>query len=623
MEPTIHTAIIGGSQVEGVRELHAMTTVATFDAEHADAVIDPTTLHFVDAANDAVRALHAANPLEAPDFIPTTNGYGIVAQEKYAIDFRTLRLLSTVECEASVFRLSSVDFEKSAAGVSMQLLKDKGILLNSDFRNVPYVTENRKRALELAVLALQLIQIQKTIFDEIFKQVNIAGDILSGAAVVTIPAAIVAIANLIMSWFQIVLLVKKMIQLIKDNRELFMPPVRYHKGINWYTYLLRVTNYLGLSLQVGDELKWILQQLTLLPSKSDEVGIKTILPVNILDINLGTVPNLGDGLLRPSDFGYTGGQLFALTKRTFNCKSAVKDGVYHLRWRGDLFWQQAPNFVIPDVKIEQALGGSNGYTEYNYSDMRNRELISYAKDQTDKHTLTDVNNRMSELIYDHPVSEKRRSLLKGSEMLSDIEIPYALCVRKPVFDGVYSGPFSSIVNLINTFQDELAGVNDNFPSLQQVGQSILEKFGIDNWIQEGALLVENHFFDQPKIVMQGANGRIPSNFTEHISADALYKKWHSFNCMAPGWKDPANPSATNQKIIFRQVEIPFGILDRAKTIVNSNCFVPGFGEGEFLSIAWTNGGDFAVCDFWAYHNWAPQLTAKLYKIAPNNIISFL
>lgn len=612
MEPTIHSAIIGTTQVNGVRELHNMQTVATFDAGFADAAIDPTTLRFVGDANKKVKDFFAANPLQCPLFTPKTQGFGIIQDQKYAIDFSTMRILSAVECEAQVFRLSGApNFEKSAAGLSIQLMKDLGLFSATDFVNVPYTEESRKRAMEQTAFALQAIIIQKSIFDEIFKLVNIAGDILSGAAVITIPAAIVAVANLLTTMISLGILVQKLIQLTYDNRELLLPPVRLHKGISWYQYLLKGTQHFGLTLEMGDALTDLLKRLVLLPSKSDAVGLKTTIPTSALDHALNTLSNPGDGLLRPGDFGYSLGESIELVKKTFNAKSAIKDGVYHLRAKKDPFWKQLPSFNIPDVLIEQALGSENGHIEYNYNELVSRYLISFAKDSTDKHTLTDVNNRMAEVIFDHPITDRKRSLLKG---ITEVDIPYALCVRKSGNDGLLAGVFTVIAGLVNSFQDEIQAIYDLHPGLAAVAAPILEKIGIDKWNQDGALLVENHWFSTPKMVLLDEKGRIPKNFTTEIGADALWINWHSWESMAPGWKNPDNLDDTNQKIVFRNVRFPFGITDWEKTIVNSNCIVPGYGKGEFYNIKWTNGGDHATADFFAYKTWAPNLKGALYKI---------
>lgn len=616
--PTTHSAQIGNSVVYGVRELHDMDQVATFDAGHADAAIDPTTLKFVNDANKAIRELLALNPMEAPEFRLKTEGYSVVADQLYAIDYRTLRFLSDVECEAQVFRLdSSVNFEKSAAGVTMLLLKDKGFLTNTDYRKVPYVFEDRKRILQQITFYTQSLSILQSIYDTVFKMVNISSDIWSGAAVVTAVAAIVAVANLIQLFAQLAVLIVQLIKLIKANRELLMPPVRYHIGINLYQYLVKGCMYLNMNFETNEDLKNKLSRIALLGSKSDEVGEKTDSPLSNIDIDGATLPLPGDGLLRPSDYGYRLGQAFEYVKQKFNCKSACKDGNYHIRPKNDPFWTQTPAHVIPSVNVEEALNYQNGYTEYNYSDVRSRYLIEYAKDDSDLHTITDVNNRMSELIYDHPVSERRRSLFIGDNSVTDVQLPYALCVRKLQYSGIYSGVFADILNLVNTFNSEIGQTQSGQPVLLQVLPPSFPGFNLDEWIQEGALLVENHYFSTPKIVYLDPDiNRIPANFADEIGADALWINYHSWESMAPGWKNLDNPNESNQKLIFRNVKIPFGILNWQQTIVNSQCTVSGYGDGEFISIKWNTGHDFAVCDFFIYQNWAPNMTADLYKIAP-------
>ena len=614
--PTLHSAVLGTTEVYGIRELNNMANVATFDAGFADASIDPTTIRFVNDANQKLRELRLQNPLQCPFFIPKTEGFSLIADQKYAVDLSTIRYLSAVETEAQVFKYTSAPrFETSAAGLSMLLLKNEGAFANTDFVNVPYTQENRTRILELLTLGLLLIQIQKSIFDEVFKIVNIVSDILSGAAIITIPAGVVATLNLVTSLINLVVLINKFILLITDNIELIMPPIRLHKGINLYQYLLKGCQYMGIGLQMGDTLTSLCKQIVLTPSKSDEVGLKTSAPVSPSDLVLGLLPNQGDGLLRPSDFGYTLGEAIDFVKNRFNCRSAIKDNVYHLRTKKDPFWLQSPSYVIPDVLIEQALNYDNGWYEYNYNDIVCRYLISYAKDETDMHTLTDTNNRMSEVIFDHPIDDRKRTLLKE---ITEVDIDYALCVRKGKnpFDTV----FLSIVNLVNSFKDVLQPI---FDANTILGQSLplLETMSIENWVQEGALLVENNFFGKPKVVLLDENGRIPNGFEKIIGADALWTNWHAFNSMAPGWKNPAFPNQSNQKIIFREVKIPFGITSWQETIVNSQCVVPGYGGGEFIKINWNTGNDHAIVDFFAYTNWAPDLTGELWKIQPENTVT--
>ena len=115
----------------------------------------------------------------------------------------------------------------------------------------------------------------------------------------------------------------------------------------------------------------------------------------------------------------------------------------------------------------------------------------------------------------------------------------------------------------------------------------IEKYASLIFIKKGALLVENHFFSTPKIVIledTPAGPRIPENYADEFGADALLTKYHSYNFMAPGWKDPENPEATNQKLIFENVKIPFGLeqwnIVKENSWFNSEQYGPGEASGS-------------------------------------------
>ena len=608
-QPSTITTKLGGTQVEGVRDLIGIRLKAIFDSDKGDASIDPLTLNFTGQANKKLLELHALNPLEAPDieFQMDTNDDN--ESMIYGVDFRTMKFMSDEETQCEIFADSSTTFEKEADGLTMQSLVDKGVLTDSDFRDVPYVIENRKKFLEFLVLQLQLVQTSKSIFDEVFKQINIVSDIASGAWFTTVVAAVVAGINLTVSTIHLVFLTIRFVQILSDIKELLFPPVRYHRGINLFDYLTKASGHLNKTLDLG-VIAPIVKQITLLGSKRDEVGRKSAGSfLSALDTLLELESKPGSGLLKPNNFGYTFGEAIRLTKKMFNGKSGINGPTYNLKTKNDSFWTNAPSMILPDVLIEQALGYSNGFSKLNYEELVTRYFVEYERDRSDYFTLTDTNNQMSEVIFDATVSNPARRLLRGE---TTVKIPYALCVRKPEYDGLFAKTFKELQKGLNSFNKTLEKIKKEFADLNAVPIPPLPAFVEKSFVKEGALRMENHWFETPKIVLQDeVTGRIPENFATIIGADALNINFHSWNFPAPGFKNPSAPLESNQKRNFFEVKIPFGLKDWIQTSTNRHFLSPTFGPGEFTSIDFQGNDDFATCNFYIFENYAPDLTGEL------------
>jgi hypothetical protein len=609
---TTVSAILGGIEVNGIRELREAEILATFDSGNVEASITTNTMRFVGQADTRLRELFNENPLEGPTFVPVITNGSLLIDQSYWIDFSTLRHLSPVESEVTIHQdTGSPSFERRASGLTMQLLKEKGILGNSDWVKVPYIVKNRKRLLEFLNLQIQLLQVSKSIYDEVFKLVNIVSDIASGLWVTTAAAGVVALVNLTNTIIQLVLLTVQFVKLILDTQKVLFPPIRYHFGINTLNYLQKGCEFLGLKVDVGS-LEWYLQRDNLCGSKYDQVG-PTAVSIE-LDEAIKDEPLPGDGLLNPSDFGYTLGELIALIKRKYYCRAGIIDGVYHLKPFNDPFWNTAPDYIMPDVLIEEALNYSNGFQTYNYEDLVSRTLISYQKDESDYHTISDVNNRMAEVIWTATVDNELHNLLKG---IDDVQIPYALCVREPEKDNLFTN-FLNIEKVFNTYEETLSNIYEKFPALKAVPLPAILKKPSLFFIKKGAMVVENHFFSVPKMVwLDPVTGRIPEDFIDYVGADALWRDFHSYKSMSDGWKG----AGSNQRLVFKEVKIPFGLNDWNTTIGNSSFLSPTYGEGEFDRISWSPDKDVATVDFHIFTNWIPKglLRGDLFKLAPDVI----
>lgn len=614
---------LGGVSVEGIREIGEMEFEAIFDA--ALSSVQPTitngTFRLTKSANTKLLQLFSENPINGPDFVPKITRGSLTKEDKYYIDWRDgFKRISDVESEVTIKKdHGAPSMLQRAAGVSMELLKQKGVLNTSDWTNVPYVTDLRNRGAEFIQMQVTLVQTTKAIYDEVFKLVNIISDIASGGAVINFYASIIALINLLTSITQLVVLTVQMVKLFLDIQKTFFPGIRYHKGVNFINYLQKGLNYLGYDVEFDTETRTLLERIDLLGSKNDEIGKQAIW----VELDPFFLPDdEGDGLLNPADYGYTLGEAIDLAMKLTNSDIAIDDsGTVQIRTKKSLYWYSTPSYTMPNVLIEEALNYQNGYSEYNYDELISRTLIQFEKDRSDYHTLTDTNNRMSEVIwtYDGDTNPKR-SAVRG---IKEVNIPYALCVRKPKADNLFT-KLVDIENIFNSLQsgiDDAWSLFDDMPTIAGLDpippKPEVAKFSKLLLVRAGALLVENHWFDVPKLVyLDPVSRRIPFGFENFIGADRIYTQFYKWDSLAYGDRDPFNPEYTNQKQIFRGVKIPFTLTDWEKTIDNS-WFTTSAGErGRFLQLNWNEQGDYAIADFYLERNWVKGITGTLYQLGP-------
>ena len=613
-DQTTITAELGGEFVEGIRELEGIELLALWDAGDVQASITTSEFRFTNSANKKLRELHTLLPTEGPTLIPSVTDGTLVESNNYFVNFdENYKIISKVETAATLSKDNgSLSFQRQARGLTMQLLKQDGILTEADWVNVPYIVVNRKRLLEFLTLQISLAQVAKQIYDEIFKLINIVSDIISGAAVITAFATVVAIINLTKSIIHLVLLTIQMVKLLIDLFNVIFPPIRYHKGIGLYNWLNKGVQRLGYELQTGLTFQFLLERIVMLGSKNDEIG-KLAFWVDLTDF-LDISSDEADGLLSPNDIGYTLGQMIDVMKIKYNVKVGVRDGVVHIRPQGDDFWVESTGYEMPSVLIEQALNYDNGTCRFNYEDQVIRTVVRWQRDDSDLHTLTDTNNRVAEVIWSPiTIDNVKRVNLKGQDWN---DIPFALCVPKPAKDNLFT-KFIDLETLFNSLQNTLEDIYEEFPVLNDVELPDIGKALTNLFVKKNVLMIENHFFSVPKMLMiDPETGRIQEGFEEHIGADALYLNYHSYKAMAPGFKDPENVHDTYQQKIFENVRIPFGIKDWDQTIENSWFNSSDFGPGQFRKILWKPGEDFAMVDFHIFERWNSNLKGTLYKLGP-------
>lgn len=578
------------------RDWRSLEILATFQNETEDGVISESV-----QANITTTEVSFVNTNEAQpksdiddwmDYLPTEgmplevsiqSGTSSYSAFKGYLDFRTLQYLSDVEVKCSIKHdngLASLD--QRLRGITMELLEQKGALVVSDYSQIPYIIENRKTLLEKIALAAQVYVIFKTGVDEVHKIINIASDIPTLGSVLAFVNLATSIANLI-------LLIAKLVDLLQQIQDSFLPPVRYHKGISLFKAIQKSVQYCGYSLDCGI-FESILQKTHLCPSKNDEIGLTD--PISP-----------ASGKLNPGDFGFVTSDLFTLTNKLYFTKVAIVGTTVVLRPFNDSYWVQSASYTMPSTKIEQAFV-KNGIKSINYNELKSSRIIEYVPDDSDLWTLTNTNDRISvNTVTPITVNVQNRVLLTDSERIT---IPYSLCVRKDTVDDILDSFLGAgdelkfIKDLIETYFNQVSDVlGQAFPVLDTFTESLDGR--------TGCMKVENHFFSVPKIVYLESDNRIPENFYTIIGAKALNQNYHSYKSFVPGVRNPSNPADTNAKDVYTDVTIPMGINDFNTLISNSYFNVSSGGIGKFTSIKWTPDKDKALVSFYIQNQWISNI----------------
>ena len=582
------------------REWQELTVNVAFDNDSIQPSINFSSLNFVDQSNEQIKNWFIGS-IGATEGIPIKitlsdlnnndvpfNGFG---------DWRTYNPKSSFESEMGIIKVDSLDgFFNRAQDITMLLLEGlpvntPGRMPTTDGINIPYVIYNRNTKLENLMLVYNTFMTLKTIIDETFKLIALLAQLLTAGTIVAALNVVTTVANL-------VLLINGLMELLVELQDVFLPPIRYHRGITLKKFLERGCEYMGYTLDTGS-FGALLEGVALCPHKTDEVGVNAgLFGGNTNNINTGQ-----SGILKPNDFGYFLNDAFELCNRMFYTKIAVVGNTVILKPFNDISWITAPAYTMPDVLVEDSVVSSNGLPSFNIDELVARTTISYVFDDSDKWTISNVNNYFSETIVTPITIINQRHVTIGG--LEKVNIPYALAIRT----GEVSEIVQKFIDLVSFTNDLVETIIDVFDTVAGAfGQTLppFNNFTIDSTSRESAMKIENHFFSTPKIVYL-ENGLIPLNFIDKIGAIALYNDFHSYKSFVPGIKDPSNPNNTNQKKTFTDVTIPFGAVS-FNQIINNSFFTDINGNlGKFTDIDWEIDKDKAVVSYYIFETYMQNL----------------
>lgn len=451
--------------------------------------------------------------------------------------------------------------EERLEALTWGLLEIKGDVTSSDYTVIDFVSEKKVSLFELLITNVVLFLMIKELIESIralAEQVNDAFGHGTGGLSGSVAAAAWTIAQILITAIYTALIAIAVFNLGKELFETLLPKVRQHRVIQ----LRRAMEIVATKLGYGFVAPTIseLDDVYFLPSnpRDDDASLVT----GLITIKKGTAT----GIPRVSDVGYNCKDFFTTIKDMVDGKFAIIGSDIHFRPFNDPFWIKNSTWVMPDVLIEQQ--------GFNTDELFARWALLFREDVQDKYTGDNYLGTAFEVGTDqiNTVNEKAK-YIRG---LDEINIPWALGNRKDNFTGlenVIKNVLQFLDNVVNTF-----GASSNLASF------VTNKIGM--------LKVSDNNHTVPKL-LHLTGGRLPVNHRELFKAKVMWDKYHNDKSFVLN-------NFGRQRLVFKEVKVPFGLEDLLILIDNSYFTDNENRLGKITNINWNMFNDFATVSWWVH-----------------------
>ena len=479
---------------------------------------------------------------------------------KAFIDFRDNYNDNIDDGEVTVSIMKDNDlktFFDNLSGATCGYLEEIGVFTDADYVKIPYVVEKKFNLFEILMASIMLYLMVKELAESVERTANTIAEVVALLAFVgtgsnVLGAALLGALKALISIAYTAILLLAIIELSKTLFEVLVPPLREHKGILLKNALGKIANHFGyeFSSPISEY-----NNVTYLPSNPN-LDEKTAF--GFISVTKGTQSGIPNNL----DYGYFTADLFNLAKSLPYAKMALIGNTIHLRPKNDPFWIQQTQWEMPDVLVNTL--------RYNTNEMKSTRLLSFPVDTSDEWTI-DNYDRTAVEIKTSPISviNKRAVLLKG---LEEVDFQTALGNRKDELNGI-----ENLLKDVGGFIDDVTGVfggGTNFASLIQS--------------KVGVLKVSTNWHTVPKLLYLNGD-RMPINHRDLWNADLLWEKYHKE-------KSFVRDNWTGQKIVYNDVEIPFGLEDFFQLSTNPYFKYKGI-QAKITNFEWTVAQDTAKISF--------------------------
>lgn len=402
-------------------------------------------------------------------------------------------------------RKSQDDFIQKALGTSFDLMAEKGVIFNTF--EVPYFVvqdDQISKAITLGITTFVMTQEAIRQYNSVAESIN---DIIKAVTPSTGAGVVIDWGDVFVlslrALFKIIIFALLVIALIKLATQLFVllfPPKRKLLATKFSELLNKGCEYLGYQFEstiFQDQPNW------------------SLLPVPLIKERKSIYKYLPDEFFSPFNKGYpstsdsvsTLGQLMDSLKIMFNARLFIQGNIIRLERRDYLYNLSSEN-LFPALTLQNE---RSDQFSYNTDEVWKRYYIKYSIDSSDTFTQDE--------IYDyHDAEYSTEALNIGNQDLisikglNQVNIPFALGARKNELtwsEKIAKELFEQIDLVIGLF-----GGSSNYGSI--IGE------------RKDILVISRDFFSITK-VLYAVGGKQPPEYTDTISATALYNKYHSIN----------------------------------------------------------------------------------------------
>jgi len=476
-------------------------------------------------------------------FIDFTNGYKDLLQDG--------------KVSVSIMKDRGLDnFFEQIEGTTFGYLFGIGEITFADYVNVDYVVEKKFNLIEILISSVILYLMIKELAEQVEKLADTIATIsaLLATSALPLPAGSIAyaIASAIIQAVYTAVLLIAIIDLGITLIETLVPPKRTHRAMTMKRLLEKVCTHFGYNLVAPIS---ELDHVVFLPSNPN-IDNKNLFGLLTSTNGAGGIPNI-------LDYGYRCSEMFDLAKKLFNGKMAIIGNDVHLRPKNDPFWIQQSTWNLPSILLQTK--------EYNTEDMKAERLLTFETDISDEWTIDYYFGTSYEIRTEaKTIIRKRAVLLKG---LDEVNFVCALGNRKTELNG------------IEKLLKALAGVIDGLTGIFGGGTNFVSKIST----KIGVLKQTSNWHTVPKLLYLN-NGKMPSNHRQLWNAKILYDKYHKEKSFVlDNWH--------NQKEVYNDVDVPFGLTDYQQLTTNPYFFYKG-NVAKITKFVWTVGSDRAKISFW-------------------------
>tara|TARA_R110000851_G_scaffold108617_1_gene230028 strand:- start:12423 stop:14177 length:1755 start_codon:yes stop_codon:yes gene_type:complete len=450
------------------------------------------------------------------------------------------------EMVLSLKKLKGDDWLSDVAdGFSFAYLYDQGVIVNGDFKKVPYVINFVPDGTQLVLLSMSIYMMTKELIENSEKLLETIADVTNastpvvgvsvglGAGVVTawdLGDFILVVLKALARIAYIIAMIVAIINLIEAVFQQVLPKKRYHLGMTFRKMFERSCQHLGMNFESDiDELSWIhIPRKTAKGGSSGETGF----PSNSEPI-------------------YTFGDLIRTMKEMFNADYRIENNTLIFK-RKDKF-EFPSTYEMPDFFNDQER--ILDVNSFNTDEIISNYNINYSLDIQDQNTLEDSSGRVFQAVTS-AVATINPDLVVIKN-IAEIAIPFSLGKEKRSLTTV-----EEVAKVLASIVDGLTGIfggGTNFRSQ------------IENRI--GSLLLSSHFTTSGKIVKMSGS-KLSNNQRTELDALNLWNNFHYINSFAEYQNEH------NQWFRYKNQKVPMTI-ENFNTLTINNKATDRFGN-EYL-----------------------------------------